>query len=59
MLIAINEMKRYAHSYTWSEALCSMRYKESSIMLFAILGVKFYGHFYTWSDALRSLLYMK
>ena len=27
MLIAIQGVKLYAHTYTWSEALCSMLYK--------------------------------
>ena len=33
MLIAIHGVMLYAHYYTWSEALCLMRYKESSVML--------------------------
>ena len=56
MLIAIHEVKLYAHYYTWSEALCSMLIEERSIMLFAIHGVKLYAHCYTWSEALRSSL---
>ena len=28
MLIATHGVKLYAHTYTWSEALCSMLYKE-------------------------------
>ena len=27
MAIAIHGVKRYAHTYKWSEALCSMLYK--------------------------------
>ena len=41
MLIAIHGVMLYAHYYTWSEALCLMRYKESSIMLIHLHGVKF------------------
>ena len=43
MLIAINEMKRYAHSY----------------MLIAIRGVKLYAQCYTRSEAISSLLYIE
>ena len=57
MLIAINEMKRYAHSYTWSEASCSMLCKECSYMLIAIHGVMLYAHYYTWSEALCLMRY--
>ena len=55
MLIAIHGVKLYDHYNTWSDALCSMLIKESSIMIFAIHGVKLYAHSYTWSEALRSL----
>ena len=55
MLIAIHELKRYAHCYTWSEALCSMLYQE----LIAIQGVKRYVHCYIRSEAMCSLLYME
>ena len=58
MLIAIHGVKLYAHCYTWSEALCSLLYMESSSRLNAIHGVKLYTHCYTWSEALCSLLYM-
>ena len=44
MLIAIHGVMLYAHYYTWSEALCLMRYKESSIMLTHLHGVKIYAH---------------
>ena len=57
MLIAKNEMKCYAHSYTWSEALCSMLYKEWSYMLIAIHGVMLYAHYYTWSEVLCLMRY--
>ena len=52
MLIAIHEVKRYAHCYTWSEAICSFLSMESSFMLIAIHGVKLCAHCYTWSEAL-------
>ena len=57
MLITIHEVKRYAHCYTWSEALGSMLYKERSYMLIAIHEVKLFAHYYTWSEALCSILY--
>ena len=41
MIIATLEIKRHAHCYTWSEALCSMPYMMGSFMLNAIPGVKF------------------
>ena len=41
MLIAIHEVKRYAHCYSWIEAF----------ILNAIQGVKLYAHCYTWSEA--------
>ena len=59
MLIAIHGVKHYAHCYTWSEALCSSLYMESSFRLNAIQGVKLYAHCYSWSEALCSLLYME
>ena len=59
MYIAIHEVKRYAHCYTRSEAICSLLYMELSFMLNAIQGVKLYAHCYTWSESLCSLLYME
>ena len=47
MLNPIHEVKICAHCYTWSEALCSMQYKELSYMLIAIRGVKLYAQCYT------------
>ena len=44
MLIAIHGVMLYVHYYTWSEALCLMRYKESTIMLIHLHGVKIYAH---------------
>ena len=58
MLFAIHGVKLYAHSYSWSEALCSMPYMMGSFMLIAIQGVKLYAHCYTCSEALSSFLYM-
>ena len=52
MLIAIDGVKLYAHTFTWTEALCSLLYIECSIMLIAIHGVKLYAHCHTCSDAL-------
>ena len=36
MLNAIHGVMLYAHTYTWSEALCLMLYKGESFMLIAI-----------------------
>ena len=44
MLIAIHGVMLYAHYYTMSEALCLMRYKESSFMLTHFHGVIIYAH---------------
>ena len=49
----------FAHSCTWSEALCSYRYMECSFMPIAIHVVKLYNQCYTWSDAMCSLLFME
>ena len=49
MLIAIHEVKLYAHCNTWSEAICSISYMNLSFMLIAIHGVKLYAHCYTWN----------
>ena len=57
MLIAINEMRRNAHCYTRSEALCSMLYNWGNYMLIAIHGVMLYAHYYTWSEALCLMRY--
>ena len=57
MFIAVRGVKHYAHFYTWSEALCSLLYRESSSRLNAIQGVKLYAHCYTLSEALCSMLY--
>ena len=59
MLIAKQEVKRYVHCCTWSEALCSFLYMELGFMLIAMQGVKGCAHCYTWSEALCSLLYME
>ena len=57
MLITIYGLKLYAHCYSWSEAFCSLLYKERSNILIAMHGVKLYAHCYTWSEALWSMLY--
>ena len=59
MFIAVHGVKIYAHTYRWSEALCSMLYSEGSYMLIAIHDVKLYAHYYTWSEPLCSILYME
>ena len=56
MLNAIQEVKLYAHCYTWREAICSLLYMERSFMPIAILGgrhllifthgVRLYAHCY-------------
>ena len=46
MLIAIPGVKLYAHTYTWSEALCLMLYKGESICS-SLHRLKLYAHFYT------------
>ena len=48
MLIAIHGVMLYIHSYTWSEALCSLLDMDC---------VKLYANCYTWSEALWSMLY--
>ena len=53
MLIPIHEVKLCALCYAWSEALCSLRNMERSVMLYAIQEVKLYAHCYTSSEALR------
>ena len=68
MLIAIHEVKRYAHCYTWDEALGSLLYMEWSFMPIAIIGVKvflivthgvrLYAHLFKWSENLCSLLHL-
>ena len=57
MLIAIHEMKRYAHCYSWSEAICSLLNKEGSFMLIAIHEMKRHAHCYSWSEAICSMPY--
>ena len=47
MLIAIHGVRLYAYTYTWSDALCSMLYKEGSYMLITIHEVKLYADCYT------------
>ena len=59
MLNAIQGVKLYAHSYTWSEASWSLLYMECRLMLIPIHGVTLCAHCYTWSEALCSLLYME
>ena len=59
MLIAIHELKLYAHCYTFSEALSSFLYMVRSFELIVIHGVKFYAHCYKWSEALCSMLYQE
>ena len=58
-LIVAHGVRLYAHSFIWSENLCSLLYLVGSVMLIAIHGVKFYAHCYTWSEALCPLLYME
>ena len=65
MLIAIHDVKLYAHSYswcepishcyTWSEGLCSFVYMDCKFMLIAIPG----GKHNAWTEGLCSLLYME
>ena len=57
MLIAVHGVKIYAHTYRWSEALCSMLYMELSFMLIATYGVKFYAHCYKWIEDVCLKLY--
>ena len=57
MLIAIHGVKLYAHSYTRSEAMCSLLHMECSFMLIAIHEVKRLAHCYIRSEALGSMLY--
>ena len=59
MLNAIQGVKLYALCYIWSEALCSLLYMESRLMLIPIHGVTLCAHCYTWIEALCSLLYME
>ena len=47
MLNALNGVMLYAHTYTSSEALCSMLYNGESFILIAIHGLKLYAHCYT------------
>ena len=54
-LIVTHGVRFYAHSFTWSENLCSLLH----VMLIATHGVKLYAHCYTWSEALCPLLYME
>ena len=47
MFIAVHGVKHYAHLYTWSEAICSLLYKEQSYVVIAVHAVKLYAHYYT------------
>ena len=47
MLYALHGVMLYSHTYTSSEALCSMLYKKDGFMLIAIHGLKLYAHCYT------------
>ena len=47
-LIVTHGVRLYAHSFKWSENLCSFVYLVGSVML----GVKRYAHCYTWSEVL-------
>ena len=50
MPTAIHKVKLFAHTFTCSEALCSMLYKGE---------IKVYAHCYTWSVAICSILYLE
>ena len=55
MTTAIHKVMLYAHTYTCSEALCSMEYNSKRLCAL-IHGVKLYALSYTWSEPLCSLL---
>ena len=56
MVNALQGVTIYAHCYTWSEALCSMLYMNSSFMHIAVHRVKLYSQSYRRREALCSLL---
>ena len=45
-LIVTHGVRLYAHSFKWSETLCSFVYLVGCVML----GVKLYAHCYAWSE---------
>ena len=45
-LIVKHGVRLYAHSFKWSENLCSLLCLVGCVML----GVKLYAHCYTWSE---------
>ena len=59
MLNATLGVKLYALCYTWSEASCSLLYKEWSDMFIALHDMKHHALCYTWSEAYCSFLYME
>ena len=55
MLIAMHDVRLYAHYNTWSEALCSMLRMERSYMLYAIHGVTLCAHCYIGREGIFTL----